>query len=333
MLIKPDIEDEKIIACLQAEYGLRIHQLDFLPVGGDQCSAVYRALAEDETAYFCKLRCSDFDELSVTLPKFLSDQGIPQIIPSLLTQNRRLWAVLGAFRLIVFPYIEGTNGFEIELVENQWAEFGPALKRIHTTRLPEAIRGQMRKETFSPEWRDMCRGFLERLEHETINDPVTAELAAYIAPRRETILDLIGRAEQLAQNLRAQSPELVLCHSDIHPGNLYIDIQGTLFIVDWDYPILAPKECDLMFIGGGQGYMNTTAEQEEAYFYRYYGQPDIHPVAMAYYRCERNLVDLSVECSRIFSSTLSDQDRAQSLQIITWLFLPGGSIEMAYKSG
>jgi hypothetical protein len=53
---------------------------------------------------------------------------------------------------------------------------------------------------------------------------------------------------------------------------------------------------------------------------------------MAYYRCERNIVDLSVECTRILSGTLGERDRAQSLQIITWLFEPEGSVEMAYKS-
>ena len=87
-----------------------------------------------------------------------------------------------------------------------------------------------------------------------------------------------------------------------------------------------------MFIGGGQGYVGTTAKDEEACFYSAYGQGMVDPLAMAYYRCERNIIDFSVECGRIFSSQVSDADRAKSLLIITWLFGPGGSIEMAYKS-
>ena len=67
-------------------------------------------------------------------------------------------------------------------------------------------------------------------------------------------------------------------------------------------------------------------------FYRSYDSPTIDPIAMAYYRCERNLYDLSVECTRIFASTGTDQDRARSLEIITWLFLPGGSVGMAYRA-
>jgi spectinomycin phosphotransferase len=332
MLEKPDIQDETIIACLQADFELRIRQLAFLPLGGDLCSAVYRALAQDETVYFVKLRCSDFDEVSVALPKYLSDLGIAQIIPPLVSKTGRLWAGLASYHLILYPFIDGINGFEQELTEAQWAEFAAALQRIHATRLPPALSQKIPRESYSAEWRDRCREAIQRLDHETFTDPVTAGLADYLLPRRETVLDLLARAEQLARTLAANPPELVLCHSDIHPGNLFLETHGALYIVDWDYPMLAPKERDLMFIGGGQGYMNTTAQQEETLFYQNYDPSSIHPVAMAYYRCERNLVDLSVETSRIFSSTGSDADRAFSLQVITWLFLPGGSVEMAYKS-
>ena len=43
MLEKPDLQDEKIIACLQDEYGLLVVQVAFLPLGADRDTAVYRA--------------------------------------------------------------------------------------------------------------------------------------------------------------------------------------------------------------------------------------------------------------------------------------------------
>jgi hypothetical protein len=42
MLEKPNLPDEKIIACLQAEYGLRIAEIAFLPFSADLYTAVYR---------------------------------------------------------------------------------------------------------------------------------------------------------------------------------------------------------------------------------------------------------------------------------------------------
>jgi spectinomycin phosphotransferase len=333
VLEKPDIQDEEIITCLQLEYGLRIIQLAFLPLGGNLCTAVYRALSEDGTLYFCKLRCSDFDEISVELPRFLSEQDIAQIIPPLLSKTGQLWAKLEAFNVILYPFVEGTSGFQEKLTERQWADFGNALQRIHTLSPPSALSQKLQKENYSSESGDICREVLQRLENEKFEDPVMAGLASFLLPKSETILDFIRHAERLARALASRSTELVLCHSNIHPGNLFIDKNGTLFIVDWDSPLLAPKERDLMFIGGGQGYVGVDDQEEEAHFYRYYDRSSVDPIAMAYYRYERNLYDLSVECPRIFSATLNARDRAQSLEIVTWLFLPGGSIDMAHKAG
>jgi spectinomycin phosphotransferase len=78
--------------------------------------------------------------------------------------------------------------------------------------------------------------------------------------------------------------------------------------------------------------MAASAQAEEQLFYRGYGPPQIDPIAFAYYRYARNTMDISVECMRILSSTVGDEDRAQSLQILKWYFSPGGTIEMAYKS-
>ncbi len=61
---------------------------------------------------------------------------------------------------------------------------------------------------------------------------------------------LVDGAEQLAQMLQNDSHSCVLCHSDIHAGNVLIDQSNAIYIVDWDAPIMAPKERDLMFIGG-----------------------------------------------------------------------------------
>jgi hypothetical protein len=63
MLEKPEIQDNKIIACMQAEYELRAAQITFLPLGADLNTAVYRATAGDAAQYFVKLRSGVFANL------------------------------------------------------------------------------------------------------------------------------------------------------------------------------------------------------------------------------------------------------------------------------
>jgi spectinomycin phosphotransferase len=332
MLEKPDLQDEKIIACLRDEYGLLVVQVAFLPLGADRNTAVYRVVADDATPYFLKLRRGTFDELAVALPKFLSDQGIVQIIAPLATKTGQLWARLDAFKTILYPFVEGHNGYEVGLSDRQWVDFGTALKSIHTAVVPPALIRRIQQETYSPRWRETVRTFLERVEDDAFDDAVAVKLAAFLKARRDEILDLVGRAERLAQELQARPREFILCHSDIHAGNILIDANDAFYIVDWDDPILAPKERDLMFVGAGLMGAGHSPQEEETLFYRGYGQTQIDPIALAYYRYERIIQDIAIFCEQIFLTNEGGEDREQSFQYLTSNFLPNGVLEIAYKS-
>ncbi len=331
MLEKPDLREEKIFTCLQDAYGMAVVQVTFLPLGADSNTAVYRVIAGDQTPYFLKLRKGIFDETSVTLPRFLRDQGIKQIIAPLPTKTGQLRARLDDFKVILYPFVDGRDGYEVALSAQQWHEFGEALKQIHTLDVPSTLTESIRRETYAPRWRETVKMFLGRLD-EIIDDPVAAKLAAFLRLKRDEILFLVQRAETLAQSLQHQSLEFVLCHSDIHAGNILIDGNGAFYIVDWDDPILAPKERDLMFIGGAQGFISGGAQEEEQSFYRGYGQTEIDPLALPYYRYERIVVDIAVYCEELLLTAEGGEDREQSLHYLMSNFLPGGTIEMARKS-
>ncbi|HKF94629.1 MAG TPA: aminoglycoside phosphotransferase family protein, partial [Gammaproteobacteria bacterium] len=286
MLEKPDLPDEQLTGCLRHHYGLQILQVEFLPLGNDMNTAVYRVVDSAAQPYFLKLRSGDFDEITVAIPHLLSQQGMAQVIAPILTSAGRLWARMDAFAVMLFPFVEGKNGFEVEVTDHQRIEVGAALKRLHTAQVPEALRQRLPRETYSPYWRDLVRGFQARAEENAFAEPVAAQLAALLRAKRAIVDQLVVRAEQLAARLRTRSLEYVLCHADIHAANLLIDANGRLFIVDWDTLILAPKERDLMFFGSGIDNVWPSA-REHALFYQGYGATEVNPIALAYYRYER----------------------------------------------
>jgi len=149
--------------------------------------------------------------------------------------------------------------------------------------------------------------------------------------RTET-LELVNRSEQLALALKAQSPEFILCHADIHAWNLLIDASGALYMVDWDTLIFAPKERDLMLVGAGLGGHGHSLKEEQTLFYRGYGPTQIDPIGIAYYRYERIIEDIAVYCEQIFLSDKGGQDREQSLEYLKFNFLPNGTIAIARQS-
>lgn len=332
MLEKPDFPDESIIACLQAEYRLRVASIAFLPLGADLNTAVYR-VAADATPYFLKLRSGLFDETSVALPKFLSDQGIAHIIAPLATSSGQLWANLDTFKAILYPFIEGCNGYEVDLSDRHWIEFGAVLKRIHSVVVPSPLINHIQRETFSPKWREIVKNFMARIEIDTFDDPIAAKVAAFLKTKRTEVLNLVARADCCAHALQAHSLEFVLCHSDLHAGNVLVEDSGAFYLVDWDNPILAPKERDLMYAGGGQFGTARTPQQEEVLFYRGYGEVRIDSNALAYYRYERIIEDIAVYCEQLLLSSDGGADREQALHYLMSNFQPNGTIEIAYRAG
>jgi spectinomycin phosphotransferase len=335
MLDKPDLEDALIVDALRDAFGLDVADVAFLPLGADFDTAVYKAVAVDGAPYFVKLRRGNFDEIAVSIPRFLQTQGVGAVMAPIPTTGGQLWTGLGDFKLILYPFVEGPNGFDVALSDRQWRDLGTALRAVHGTRLPPDLARCMPRETYSPRWRETLIRFLARSEVTAYDDPAAVRLAALLRARRAEIEPIVERAARLAERLRRRPRQFVLCHTDIHGWNVLLGPNDGLFIVDWDNPCLAPKECDLMFTSGEVGGVWYGATKE-ALFYEGYGQTEIDLAALAYYRFERIVEDIAVTCEMVFSTAAGDQarasDREQAVQFVVDSFLPDNVVEIAHQA-
>lgn len=329
MLEKPNIPDDLIIDRMQKEYALRVVKLDFLPIGADMGTVVYRVVTDDGTSYFLKLR-RNFDEIIVLVPLHLRSQGVQEVIAPMETQSKQGWADFGEYKMILYPFIEGKNGFEIELSDLERRTLGSALKAIHATQIPAELKRLIPQEIFAPQYRQRMEFFQAEVENKTFDEPTAKKLADFIKSRQSEITHLIERAKQLALELQSSPLEVVLCHTDIHGGNILLsrDGQPPIHIVDWDNPLLAPKERDLMFIGGGIDEIWKT-ERQEAIFYEGYGNNEIDFAALAYYRYERIVEDLVAYCEQLLLSDEGGADREQAYRWLVGNFESGQTVDIA----
>jgi spectinomycin phosphotransferase len=339
MLEKPNIPDELIIGHAQDGYGLHIAQLTFLPIGADVNSAVYRVEDDDGRTRFLKLRRGAFNEMTVALPALLNDLGIHQIIAPLRTTGGQLWRrwepEREPYTMTLYPFVQGRDAYEVEMSERQWIEFGAIFKRVHTAPLPDAIRHGLPRETFTPHFREQVRAYQAMARERTFDDPSAASLAAFMQERQAAIDALVENAERLARVLQSRPVEWTLCHADIHAGNLLLEADGTLHVVDWDTAILAPQERDLMYPGSGIGRGWQHARTEDWFYHGYspgHGQAGVDPAGVAYYRCERMVQDVEAYCAQLLATTDGGEDRAQSLRFLTSSFDPGGIVDIALES-
>jgi spectinomycin phosphotransferase len=332
MLTPPDLSRETVAQYLADAYGLHDARIEFLPLGADVNSAVFRINASDGAAYFLKLRRGDFDQPVVAVPAFLHhDKGIEAVMAPLPTTSQQLSTQGHGFDWALYPFFDGKNGFERALTNRQWTTLGAALGAIHRTELPEALSASLPKEHYAHHWREGVRRYQRRFINGVKGDDIVKRFFAFWEEHAEEIDTVVYRSEQLASILLERPPQLVLCHSDLHAGNVLVGDNDRISIVDWDTLILAPKERDLMFVGGGVGHV-WNQPQEEALFYEGYGLKDIDLVALAYYRYERIAKDVLEFCDQMFDATASAEDREEGLRQMQSQFLPGDVVAIAHRS-
>jgi len=329
VLIEPEISKKDILEVLGA-FGLRDAQVTFLP-SGDANSAVYPVSAGGRR-YLLKLRCGDFAEIAATIPVFLRSKGLVRIMAPIASAAGRPWIRANSFDWMLYPWFEGKTGFECPLSETQWVALGETMRQVHTVTVPTKLAARVPRESLSARYRDAVRGLDAQVsEQRRCEHPTAEQFAAFWARRRGDIWTVLKRAEQLARAIPDRAGAPVLCHSDLHAGNVLVDTTGQITIVDWDNPVFARKERDLMFVGGGVGGAWNNPHERE-WFFRGYGPADIDLIAITFYRYERIVIDLAEYGQRIMDPKRRAEDREHSLRKLATGFEPGNVVDMAHRS-
>ncbi|MBS3904936.1 MAG: aminoglycoside phosphotransferase family protein [Simkania sp.] len=331
MLEKHPLSDSIIISCLNTHYGIEVTSLTFLPLGADINASIYKVQTPNQKSYFIKIKHGHHHDTSVEIVEILQSAGIRQIIPLVKTVHGRTTQCIDDFTLIVYPFVDGQDGFNRNLTDDQWTTLGKALRQLHEVEVPLPIQNRIRKETYSAKWREIVRSIYVHIETELIADEIALKLQKFMKKNMLAIRRLVDRAEQLGRKLQNQSPKFVLCHSDIHAGNVLIDGNNTIYIVDWDEPIMAPKERDLMFIGGGVGNV-WNQPYEEKLFYKGYGKTEVDLTLLTYYRHERIVEDIAIYSQELLLTTARGSDRPEMYKQFIDMFAPQGVVEIAFKT-
>jgi len=191
------------------------------------------------------------------------------------------------------------------------------LKQFHHLDVPQSFKDQMKKDDFYSKSRQTIRPIIS--------------MVGNFAKHKEIIHRLVNQAELLCQMIQGESTEFVLCHSDIHGGNVLIDENGAIYIVDWDEPIMAPKERDLMFIGGGVANVWNHLHEEQL-FYKGYGKTPIQIEILAYYRHERIIQDIVEYYQALLFTSDRKEDKQKIYKHFLDMFAPNGVVDIAFRT-
>lgn len=319
------LPDQQIACILQEHFGLAIDALTELLLGADKDAFLYKAQTRD-SSYFIKLKQNH--NHGVLVQTFLQKNHIPLLIFPIKTLKGEVTYKMADLFLTVYPFIAGQDGFHRELTNDQWIALGRAVRQIHSLKIPPSLKKGLRLETFSPKWQVQVRSFLKDLKNKKSGHLIGQEFINFMSENVRLLHKLVGQAEHLFQKLHGQSYPLVLCHCDLHGGNILID-QEQIFLVDWDNTKIAPKERDLMFIGGGVGNVWNKPHEAKAFF-QGYQEHQLNQELLTYYRQDRILEDIAFYSVQFLKSADTDEQR-QSFTNFIAQFAADGVVDIALR--
>lgn len=262
----------EIAALVSRGWGVTATTVRRLTGGLDPNATTYHLTADDGSRYFVKLRSVP---TSVTAPRYLRHSGISAVVAPI---GRPLHADGGA-QILLYPYVEGTDCWATGFTDEQYEVYGRILARIHAAGAPPGVSA----ETFDPPSIALLGSLGERAAADS-------ELAELWRAHDRLIKFLLDRVAEL--RAAVQSTGHVLCHGDIHTGNVLAGPDGQLSIVDWDASVLAPRERDLVFLLAGPWGEQPITDRRRALFYKGYGRYEVHRPTLDYYHVERIVDDL-----------------------------------------
>src|SRR5882672_7479269 len=170
---KLNIPEGNLRFCLQRHYGLAPVSLEFLPVGLDTRSAVYRVMTEQDIHYLLKARLGSLYEPGCLVPRYLYEQGIASVVAPILTKGNTLWVSFEDWTVVVYPFIDGDTSWT-GMSDEHWSEVGTIFNRIHHVAPPSRGFQSLRKETFDPaEYARWARSFEMQHMGERSDDDVS----------------------------------------------------------------------------------------------------------------------------------------------------------------
>jgi len=250
----PDLDKLELIRLLNAEYGLDIAALTFVPKGAD--SYGYLAEATDGRRFFVKAHdtrrmanAHDLERALRVVHHLRAHCGLPFALAANANRWGQMVCPLGNYIVAVFDFIEGATAFEKRLTLAERDRVAEALAWLHHTgSWPEEVPPEV--ETFTLPFKALLLNVLDTAAATTTWPREDQwRLRELLDRERSDILATMEKVEQLGCDLR-DKVQLVVIHGEPSAGNILRMPAGELYLIDWGEVALGPAERDLSSFAG-----------------------------------------------------------------------------------
>lgn len=244
MISEPTIDKTQLIPLLEESYNIKVETILFNPKG--EASWSYSIETSDKKYFLKLIKSKDFnsDPYEFTFRLF-SEGNIQNIVHPLKVASGEISLLFEEFNLVLFDYIDGKTIREQALNEHHLEELGEILAKIHQSK--DIVGAYTQKEGFDNPHKADIINIYKSLESLGELNEIQEKTKHLYLDYKEKFLDEQNKLEELISKLKSQNIEFVNCHGEPSPGNVIVSKDGKIYLIDWDFPLFAPKEKDLLF--------------------------------------------------------------------------------------
>ncbi len=226
---------------IERNYNLKVTSIT--PASRGMVAITYKIVTKKSQIYFVKVvKVSEYSEIiKYSLPVLyeMNEKGIANINYPIINKNNDYLCDYKSFYLFLLNFIEGkwTLSFDLE-------QYSRLIAIVH--KKTTEIKSQIFMENFDISFAEEFLLNIRYLMTNESNELAVNELKNLISPIYEEIMNDWNDFKIVRQECRLTPFKMKITHGDA-PGNIMVDHNKNVFLIDWDEIVLAPAERDTWF--------------------------------------------------------------------------------------
>ena len=251
MLTESNIDKSLLKDVIQQKFGITV--VNFALVPKWEAARGYIIESSDHKSFFLKIYWDD--KIPDSAFKFADDlfgrAGIVNIAHPIPTSHGQMRIQVRDFQIALFDWISGKTAQDHKLTDRQLERLGELLAKIHQSKT--VIGEYPVRENFAIPFRDRFLAIFDTLSKIVgKSTKYRTRVKLFLEPHRQKFMRELETLEKLQRKVEARRLEFVNCHGEPSPGNVLSSDNDEVHLLDWDDPIFAPKEKDLLFFKGNE---------------------------------------------------------------------------------
>ena len=249
MKVDNAFDKSELLHHLKTVYALPLQSITFFPEGED--SYGYIVVSETGEKYFVKASTSVLDSCLHVAFLLQHRCNIRGVVAPLETQEGLFSIPWQDFKVSLFPFIEGKSRWDLwkigkDFTDTELSKAGALLATIHecpTTIVPNHLTRAKYDLPLRHELYTVLEAAASKMPAQ---NQYQKQLLEALAQHQSVVWETLDRYDCLGHSAATQQTSFVVTHGDPTPGNLILDTENRLHLIDWDGVCLGPPEKDLV---------------------------------------------------------------------------------------